>query len=177
MSGIDEQLPIEQQIVAAIRQIVRAVDLQSRRLVENFGLTGPQLATLQAIRRLHPVSPSAIARAVHLSQGTVTGILYRLEKRGLVERSRNEIDGRGFIINITAEGRRLLDLAPSLLQDAFRTRLERLEHWERHQILSMLQRVAYLMDAQSLDASPHFVSDSIDASGECGATNARRDAD
>lgn len=156
-----ESLPLEHQIVGAIRRIVRAVDLHSRRLVEVYGLTGPQLATLQQARRLGPVSASALARAVHLSQGTVSGILHRLERRELITRSRSEADRRAVIVEVTPEGRRLLDTAPSLLQDDFRESLERLEEWERHQILSTLQRIATLMGADRLDASPHLISDAV----------------
>lgn len=159
------ELTLDDQIVAALRRIVRAVDLHSKRLVELFGLTGPQLATLQEASRLGPTTPSVIARTVHLSQGTVTGILHRLEQRGLITRTRSETDRRAVIVQISGEGTRLLDLAPSLLQDEFRHELERLEQWERHQILSTLQRVATLMDAQRLDAAPHLSSDSDLAKG------------
>ena len=55
-------LDLEDRIVAAIRRLMRAVDLHSRRLVDEFGLTGPQLATLQEAARLGPVSASALAR-------------------------------------------------------------------------------------------------------------------
>jgi DNA-binding MarR family transcriptional regulator len=165
MNGINDAWPLEHQIVAAMRQLVRAVDLHSRRLVENYGLTGPQLATLQEVARLGPVLPSAIARSVHLSQGTVTGILHRLERRGLVARRRSETDRRNVIVEVTAEGKRLLDTAPSLLQDHFRHELERLEEWERLQILSTLQRVASLMGAERIDTSPHLSSTDDLASG------------
>jgi DNA-binding MarR family transcriptional regulator len=154
-------LPLEQQIVAAIRQIVRAVDLHSRRLVDNYGLTGPQLATLQEAARLQCASPSMIARSVHLSQGTVTGILHRLEARHLIRRRRSETDRRGVIIEVTDAGHAMLDAAPSLLQDHFRAKLLELEEWERLQILSTMQRVATLMGAESIDASPHLISDTV----------------
>ncbi len=154
----------EQQIVASIRRIMRAVDRHSRRLVEAFGMTGPQLATLQEIERLGPTSASAIARAVHLSQGTVTGILTRLEARGLITRQRSSTDRRSVVVAITPESKRLLDTAPSLLQDRFRQELERLEEWERLLILSTLQRVASLMGAEGLDAAPHLISDTVNLS-------------
>jgi len=155
------ELPIEHQIVAAIRQIVRAVDLHSRRLVEVFGLTGPQVATLQTVARVGPTSVTALARNVHLSAGTVSGIVYRLERRGLVKRDRGDHDRRTVLISITADGRRLVDQAPSLLQDRFRGELERLEDWERHQMLSTLQRIAALMGAEQIDAGPHLISDIV----------------
>lgn len=154
-------LSLEQQIVASIRQIVRAVDLHSHRLLEACGLTGPQLTTLSTIARIGPTTPTAIARAVHLSQGTVTGILQRLERRELVRRTRGDADRRTVTIEVTEDGRRILAHAPSLLQDRFRTELMALQEWERLQILSTLQRVAGLMGVDRLDASPHLVSGDV----------------
>jgi len=157
-------LGIEDRIVAAIRRIMRAVDLHSRHLAEEHGLTGPQLAILQAASRLGEASSTgALARAVHLSGPTVTGILDRLAKRELVERARNGRDRRSVTITITARGEEVLAAAPSLLQDRFRSELARVEDWEQTMILAMLQRIAAMMDAESLDASPVLVPGPVDA--------------
>jgi len=157
-------LSIEDQIVAAIRRIMRAVDLHSRHLAEQHGLTGPQLATLQAASRLGGASSTgALARAVHLSGPTVTGILDRLAKRGLVERARSGNDRRSVTITITPQGEEVMAAAPSLLQDRFRAELARVEEWEQTMILAMLQRIAAMMDAESLDASPVLVPGPVDA--------------
>jgi DNA-binding MarR family transcriptional regulator len=157
-------LSIEDQIVAAIRRIMRAVDLHSRHLAEQHGLTGPQLAILKAASRLgEGSSTGALARAVHLSGPTVTGILDRLARRGLVERARSGQDRRSVTITITRSGKEVLAAAPSLLQDRFRAELARVEDWEQTMILAMLQRIAAMMDAESLDASPVLVPGPVDA--------------
>jgi len=156
-------LSMENQIVAAIRRIMRAVDLHSRRLAEEHELTGPQLATLQATARLGESSTSALARAVHLSGPTVTGILDRLTKRGLVDRTRSGEDRRSITVRLTSDGEDVLAAAPSLLQDRFRQELARLEEWEQTTILATLQRIAAMMDAESLDASPLLVPGPLDA--------------
>jgi DNA-binding MarR family transcriptional regulator len=135
------------------------VDLHSRKLVDEYGLTGPQLATLQEAQRAGSVSSSALARSVHLSSPTMTGILSRLEKRGFVERSRGEADRRNVIVSVTEFGREVLARAPSLLQDRFRRELSQLEQWEQLMMLSSLQRIASMMDAETLDAAPHLVVD------------------
>jgi len=161
---VGTSLSIEDQIVAAIRRIMRAVDLHSRHLAEEHGLTGPQLATLKAASRLGKASsPGALARAVHLSGPTVTGILNRLAKRRLVERDRSGQDRRSVTITITRRGEEVLAAAPSLLQDRFRAELARLEEWEQTTILATLQRIAAMMDAESLDASPLLVPGPLDA--------------
>ena len=145
---------IEDDIVAAIRRIIRAIDLQSRRLVERCQLTFPQLTALREAERLGGASIGALARAVHLSQPTVTGIVQRLEKRGLVERRRSLDDRRSSSIHVTATGRELIATAPSLLQERFALELARLQEWERLSLLAALERIASMMDAEALDAAP-----------------------
>ncbi|MFQ5502719.1 MAG: MarR family winged helix-turn-helix transcriptional regulator, partial [Phycisphaerae bacterium] len=160
---------MENQIVAAIRRIMRAVDLHSRRLAEEHGLTGPQLATLQAVASLGESSTGVLARAVHLSGPTVTGILDRLTKRGLVDRTRNGQDRRSVTIRLTSDGEEVLAEAPSLLQDRFRQELVSLEDWEQTTILATLQRIAAMMDAETLDASPLLVPGPLDAATQAAA--------
>lgn len=156
---MDPALDADAKIVAAIRRIMRAVDLHSRHLADEFGLTGPQLSVLKAAMRRAPATPGALAREVHLSPATVTGILSRLEKRGLLRRSPGDHDRRTIRVELTEEGQRLMKDAPSLLQDRFRQQLAGLEGWEQTMILSVLERIASMMGAEGLDASPHLVAD------------------
>lgn len=151
---VREQLSVESEIVAALRRIMRAVDQHSRQLLEEYGLTGPQLIVLQAAARLRGAPPSALAREIHLSRPTVTGILDRLEKRGLVLRSPHPRDRRSFEISVTPSGARMLAAAPSLLQDRFLRELASIEDWERSMMLSTLQRIAAMMDADTISAAP-----------------------
>ena len=66
-------------VLQALRRIIRAVDLHSRKLLAQHRITGPQLVCLLAVEENQPVTGSAIARHVHLSPSTVIGILDRLE--------------------------------------------------------------------------------------------------
>lgn len=140
-------MTIEDRIAVALRQINHAVDLHSRRLLEEFGLTGPQLATLQAAARLGKVSAGVLAKGVHLSQGTVTGILDRLEHRGLVSRTRDGHDRRNTLISVTDAGHHVLNSAPPPLQERFRKELGQLQDWEQTMMLATLLRIAAMMGA------------------------------
>jgi DNA-binding MarR family transcriptional regulator len=144
---------------------MRAVDLHSRQLFEEHGLTGPQLATLREIAEAGRLSPAAIATRVHPSRPTVTGIAARLLKRGLVARAISTEDRRSVELSLTDLGRSVLARAPSLLQERFRRRLGTLQEWEHHLLLSTLQRIASMMDAAELDAAPHLVTSELDAAG------------
>jgi DNA-binding MarR family transcriptional regulator len=152
---------LEDEILAAVRRIVRAVDLRSRALIRGHRISGPQLVTLREVARMGPVPVSALARAVSLSQPTVTGILNRLERAGLVRRDRSDQDRRNVLCTITPQGASVLGDAPSLLQDRFRRELSRLEEWERSQMLATLQRIAALMDADALEAAPVLTTDDL----------------
>lgn len=155
-----------EEVLVALRRIIRATDLHSRQLSKTVGLTAPQLLIMQTIRDLGEVKISAIARRVSLSQATVTTILDRLESRGLVYRARNEIDKRKVHAHLTEAGSQLLEQAPMTLQAEFTRRFEALPDWEQSMIVAALQRVAELMDAQDIDASPVLDVGPIDRSDE-----------
>lgn len=150
-------LPLEEQVIAALRRITRAIDLHSRLLLQKNGLTIPQLAALQAIQRLQPITVSALAKDIHLGPATVTGILGRLESRGLISRTRGNHDRRSVVVELTESGAKLIAEAPSLLQDRFHRELEKLQEWEQTLILSTLQRIASMMDAEDIEAAPVLV--------------------
>ncbi len=149
-----KELNVENQVIVALRRISRAIDLHSRALLQEHGLTAPQLAALQGVAELQPVSASGIARRVHLSPATLTGIFNRLEARQLVKRSRNGRDRRSVMLELTRGGSELLAAAPSLLQDRFRHELAKLAQWERTLLLASLQRIAAMMEAEQIEAVP-----------------------
>ncbi len=160
---MSDNLSIENQVIVALRRISRAIDLYSRVLVQQHGLTAPQLAALQKVGELQPVSVSAVARSIHLSMATVTGIFNRLEKRELVMRSRNGQDRRTVTLELTEAGVRVLESAPSLLQDRFRAELAKLKQWEQTQLLASLQHIAAMMDAEEIEAAPVLGPDLVTA--------------
>ena len=145
-------------VLVALRRIIRATDLHSRKLGKKTGLTTPQLVIIQAVGDLKDPTVSDIAKAVSLSLATVTTILNRLERNGIVNRARSSVDRRRVIVTLTEEGQSLKSSAPKPLQDSFVDRFSRLESWEQHLIVASLERVAAMMDAEDLDAAPLLAS-------------------
>lgn len=144
----------------------RAIDLQSKRLAKQHELTGPQLVCLREIVRQQYTTPSGLAKAVSLSQGTVTGILVRLERRRLVERVRSNEDKRRIHVSVTERGRELVALAPSPLHERFSDRLGRLPEGEQAMIDWVMQRMVRLMEAEDVDAAPMWTTGPVDARPE-----------
>lgn len=143
-----------EQVLVALRRVIRATDLHSKQLSKHAGLTGPQLLIMRTIRDLGEVTIGTIADHVSLSQATVTTILDRLEHRNLVYRVRSTRDKRKVHAHLTDEGDEALDRAPLPLQDNFIRKFQNLDQWEQSMIVASLQRVANMMDADDIDASP-----------------------
>jgi DNA-binding MarR family transcriptional regulator len=153
------QLPLDEQIIVALRRISQAIDTYSRYLWLEHGLTAPQLGALRELKRHTDVTPGRLAELLHVTPQTMAGIVSRLLQRELVTRQRDERDRRSYMIHITDEGLRLADAAPSLLRDQFRSGLAGLEDWERTQMLSTLQRIAAMMSAANVDEEPFLYHD------------------
>ncbi|MDD9960037.1 MAG: MarR family transcriptional regulator [Gammaproteobacteria bacterium] len=153
-------------LLIALRRITRAIDLHSKKLQKLSGLTTSQLLVIEAIDKLENPNPSSIAREILLSQGTVTNLIDRMEKRGLVKREKSDNDKRSVKVTVTKDGLSRYQDAPDLLQDDFLAKFRKLDSWEQHLMLSSVERIASMMDAEEeIDASP------ILTTGEIGTDN------
>lgn len=152
-------LPLDEQIIVALRRIAQSIDTYSRFLWLEHGLTAPQLGALRELKRHKDVTPGRLADLLHVTPQTMAGIVSRLLQRGLVTRQQDERDRRSYMIHITDEGLRLADAAPSLLRDQFRTALAGLQDWERTQMLATLQRIAAMMSAENVEEVPFLYHD------------------
>lgn len=143
-----------EEVLVALRQIIRAIDLHSRQLSKVSGLTGPQLLLLQAIGSNNDISMRRLAQATHMSQATATTIIDRLVQKDLVRRERSQTDKRKVYAVLTEEGVEKLKTAPRPLQESFIQRFQALEPWEQNLLLSSVQRVSSMMNANDLDVAP-----------------------
>ncbi|WP_298774378.1 MarR family transcriptional regulator [uncultured Shewanella sp.] len=143
-----------EQLLISLRRVIRAIDLHSRQLNKQSGLTGPQLMVMQKIAQLDAPLAKQVAQEITLSAATVTTIINRLESRGLVNRQRSESDKRKVHLYLSDSGQAILDDAPKPLQDHFIKRYQNLDEWEQSQLLSSIERIASMMNADDLDAAP-----------------------
>lgn len=155
-----------QDVLVALRRVIRATDLQSKQLVKTAALTAPQLMIMQTLRDKGAVPIGELADEVSLSQATVTSIVDRLEKKEYVGRERSKQDKRKVLAFITDSGLDKLKTAPTLLQESFIRQFKYLQEWEQTMIISALQRVAQMMDAQHIDASPFLDVGALDRQTE-----------
>lgn len=143
-----------EELLVAIRRVIRAIDLRSKKLSKEVGITGPQLLVLQALSSQPGITAKQLSEIVNLSQATVTSILDRLEDKLLISRMRSEEDRRRVFLCLTEKGKSTLDDSPKAMEDAFIEKFNCLDDWEQSLLLSSVQRVASMMDANKLDAAP-----------------------
>ncbi|GAA3701612.1 MarR family transcriptional regulator [Oceanisphaera sediminis] len=143
-----------EEVLVALRQIIRAIDLHSRQLSKASGLTGPQLLLLQAISEHGDITMRNLAQATHMSQATATTIIDRLEQKQLVRRERSQTDKRKVYAVLTDDGKAKIKTAPRPLQESFIQRFQSLETWEQNLLLSSVQRISSMMNADALDVAP-----------------------
>jgi len=149
-------------VLHALRQIIRAVDLHSRKLLGQHKITSPQLITLLTVEEYEPVTASAIAGHIHLSPSTVIGILDRLETKGLIRRDRDLKDRRLVQVSLTEQGKVLAGNTPSPLQDTLVKAMGKLPETELVMIAETLDRIVELMQMQHVDAAPILETGSND---------------
>jgi DNA-binding MarR family transcriptional regulator len=84
-----------------------ALQTRSKRMAATLGVTGPQRFVIRIVGRFPGISAGQLAEILHLHPSTLTGILRRLERAGLLTRRRDRRDGRRAMLGLSAAGRRL----------------------------------------------------------------------
>ncbi|RKG82710.1 MarR family transcriptional regulator [Corallococcus sp. CA049B] len=79
----------------------------SKRMESTLGLTGPQRLVIRLVGRFPGITAGTLANILHVHPSTLTGVLKRLEKRGLLERKSDPLDGRKALFALTDSGRAL----------------------------------------------------------------------
>ena len=97
--------------VLEFMRVLWAVDhgLQStsKRMETNLGVTGPQRLVIRIVARFPGIAAGQLARILHVHPSTLTGILKRLEQRGIVTRQSDPADARRALLHLSARGREL----------------------------------------------------------------------
>ncbi|BAJ75879.1 transcriptional regulator [Microbacterium testaceum StLB037] len=102
------------QIIGRMSRIVAHLDAELLAVFRRFGLGEGEFDILAALRRLgepYACAPGELARHTMVTTGAVTKRVDRLVASGLVSRSASDDDGRGRVISLTPEGRRVIDEA------------------------------------------------------------------
>ncbi|MEO0882004.1 MAG: MarR family transcriptional regulator [Pseudomonadota bacterium] len=138
----------------ALRQIQRKTELAAKRLAQTAGLTPSQLVVLQLLKERGETSAGELSQLTQLKHATITSLVDKLVTRGYVTRRKSDADKRKVWLTLTDNGLTGLTAAPDLLQEVFEKRFDGLPDWHQSMLVSALERVSALLDAEDLDAAP-----------------------
>lgn len=98
----------------------------SKRMEATLGLTGPQRLVLRLVGRFPGITAGRLAQIMHVHPSTLTGVLKRMEKRGLLERKSDPLDGRKALFALTETGRALDVPAEGTVENAVQRAISRM---------------------------------------------------
>jgi DNA-binding MarR family transcriptional regulator len=117
------------------------------RLTGDLDLTPGQFSLLVLLAANPGISQIGLSRAFGLDKSTVSPSIDRLEKRGLVERTRTPNDRRFYALHLTPAGGDLLMRATERVERQESTMARALTPDERRAMIDMLQRVEAALSA------------------------------
>ena len=119
-----------------------ALDSASKRMARRLGVTGPQRLVIRMIGRFPGISAGALAEILHSHPSTLTGVLLRLQRRGLVVRRSDRADGRRALLELGTRGRALDRLRGGTAEAVVRRVLRRADRREVAATARLLETVA-----------------------------------
>lgn len=110
----------------ALWALDHALQSASKRMEAQLGVTAPQRLVIRIVGRFPRLSAGEVAEILHLHPSTLTGILRRLEERGMLGRRADPADARRALLKLTAKGRSVDGLKNGTVETAVRRALRRL---------------------------------------------------
>lgn len=148
-------------ILTSLRRIIRTVNLESKRIEKEYGISIPQLLCLHFLRKQknYQASHKQLKDQLSLNASTITGIISRLEKKGLVAKLPRFGDRRVSLVTLTAKGENMLNNSPQPMHLKLSRKLEKLSPDELDKLQQAFVLISNFLEADDLDASPILTSE------------------
>lgn len=109
-----EQLKLGNQLCFRLYTVSRLVIQAYRPYLESLGITYPQYLVLMLLWEEDKQPVNSIAHRLFLETNTVTPLIQRMEKQGLVNRQKGTNDGRQTLVSLTQKGRDMEEQAKEI---------------------------------------------------------------
>lgn len=101
-----------------------ALQRRSKSMAATLGITGPQRLVIRIIGRFPSIHARQLADILHLHPSSLTAVLRRLERRGLVRRWPDGRDRRRWLLGLTRQGQALNRETPGTIEAAVQRTLK-----------------------------------------------------
>jgi len=142
------------EILIKIRKIVRSLNIESKKIQKEYGVSIPQVLCLNFLHSSnnYQATQTEIRKFLNLNPSTISGIINRLENKGLVARLPRSGDKRKVTIVITSKGDRLIKRIPSLLHDRLSNKLGKFDDKTLQHLLENLELLVNILEINDLEA-------------------------
>jgi DNA-binding MarR family transcriptional regulator len=143
-------------ILIPIRKVVRSINLDSKKIQKECGLSIPQILALTFLSRTENYQGTQLElrKFLELNSSTVTGIVSRLDKKGFIAKLPAREDKRATQLSLTSSGLDILQKAPPLLQEKLVDKLSKLPADQLSKIQEGLNLLVNALGAEEIDAGP-----------------------
>lgn len=144
------------EILVKLRKIIRSINLESKKIEKELGISIPQLLVLKYLSDQNDYRAFAkdIKGYINLNASTVSGIIFRLESKGLVAKMTKSNDKRATYIILTAKGADLLHKSPPTLQEKLSKRLKKLTPEQIEELDRNIELLTLILNVEDMDAAP-----------------------
>jgi MarR family transcriptional regulator, organic hydroperoxide resistance regulator len=147
------ELPVGDAIdfLRLIWAVDHALQRRSKSMVVSLGVTGPQRLVLRIIGRFPSIHARQLADILHLHPSSLTAVLKRLERRGLVRRWPDERDRRRGLLGLTRKGQALNRNTPGTIEAAVQRLLRTTTKHDLTATRAVLRKLAHELDGTRPD--------------------------
>ena len=156
--------PAPLQVVGRILRVSQLLRRELAEGLERYDLSVPGFSVLAALRRSgqpYTLTPTMLSKEVLLTSGAMTNRIDRLERAGLVERVRSEVDRRSVLVQLTPAGLQRIDEALPAWFERAESAMRRLGTREEQQMGRLLRKLSSKLE---VDAAVGSFRGSSDAS-------------
>lgn len=148
-------------ILIKIRKIARSINLESKKIQKEHGVSIPQVLCLSYLHgsKNYQATQGDIRKFMNLNSSTASGIINRLEAKGLVARLPKSGDKRVVTIALTSKGDQLLKKIPALLHEQLSEKLKNLDRKSLEQMENSLELLVNILKIGEIPASPFLTID------------------
>ena len=153
--------PNDRDILADLRRIIRAVNLEGKRVEKTYGVSIPQYLCLRYLNEAPQFTASLkeLREALQLNPSTITGIVQRLERGGYAARLPKQQDRRKSLIILTEKGAAIVRDNPQILHRKLLLRLQQLDDADYNRLQNAFKEIISFLDVEEMDAAPIVTSE------------------
>lgn len=131
---------IQLKVFIGMSRTLNKINNATNKVYKKYGLTSGQFAVLEALYHKGDLSVGEVQKRILSTSGTIPVIIKNLEKAGLLNRMQDAKDKRKYILQITKQGRELLDKVYPENEKIIISMINAWDENEQHEILKYMKK-------------------------------------